>query len=718
MRLTAAATQRALVLGTSMLVCLGVMSAAPSARLGAQNRDSVNTRNALERDIRRFQQRWRDQWIKSMVERGEGISNWERDTLDNAYGNFTSRLLRLHALSCYAEYADFRQLHATPLDAFGNARRVRTSPQSYSSVQSRNGESLNLLLPARVHARGNDLSVCPRWIPEEEGIPPDEGERLDLALSPKRRDDIMQQRTALLERLEAAAQKSPADGWITGQRVRFLLDNYQFEPALEVAQECRADRAWCAALEGLVRTQSGEFALADRAFDRSLEGGVRAASGECADTTARPLFELGDRLSQRNTPCNEWRAITNTTWWLSDPLWSQPGNQRRAEHYARRTMLTLRTTLEEDERHIWRKSAAGDALQEVIMRYGWPSYTWWGGWDVDSRIATYTAERLRVQAEHPYTVKEYSTDRLAMVPSFSAIASPFDAVDSHWQWDKPENALRERWFPIEHMAPPVQLARMPEGQRVVLRRDSTVQFGWVIDKPVTLADSTNRSALRPVLFAGRDAASTREIVDTILTPGEPLRLAGSFDPEPVVLSLEVPARSPRDPSHRWRAGFVPPPSLAQMSDTSLAVSDPALVLLPFAGAAPPNHPDSVIAQLAGSTSLPRDTPVALYWESYGFGLGDTIDVEIRIARRDGSALRSVAAFFGVADAQRDSVSIRWREPDPGRNARALPALRSTVARAVSVDIGNLAPGSYVFIIEMKKTDGRMARGELRLEVRE
>ncbi len=711
------ACQRADVLAAIATACLLFTSAIPVSPLESQNRDSVQTRQRLERDIGRFQNRWRDQWQQSMIERGAGVFNFEnRELIDFEFGNYTPNILRLVALSCYAEYAPFPVLYALPLNAFEKAAQERATPTEYSSVQPGTDGVLNLLLPTRVNARGNDLAVCPRWIPEDEGIPPDEGERIDLALSIKRRSDIMKRRAELLATLGKAADNAPHDGWITGQRVRFLIDNFELEPALQVATDCTSSREWCSALAGLVLTQTGEFARADSAFDYAYAAGIAPRKLVCADTTARPLFELNARLSQNSASCDQWQAITQTTWWLSDPLWSVPGNARRAEHYARRTMLTLRTVRDEDERYNWRKSAAGDALEETIMRYGWPSHTWWGGSLVDNLIAEYAGKRLRLQPEYPYTAKEYAPDRIALVPDFAAVESPFTAVDSHWQWDKPEDAIRERWFPTEHTVPTLQLARLPEGQRVVLRRDSSLQFGWVIDNAVTQLDSADVSVHRAVLMAGENAATTRAVADTVLPRGASLKLAGTFAPTPVVLSLEIPQRSWLEASHRRREGFIPPPALSQMSDTSVALSDLALVRLPAAGARPPDHPDSAIAQLFGSTVLPREMPLALYWESYGFALGDTIDVEIRIVRRDGSTVRSVIAALGLTDAQRDSVSIRWREPDPGRNSRELPGIRPTVARALALDIRNLVPGNYSFIIEMRKPQGGVARNERRVEI--
>jgi hypothetical protein len=121
--------------------------------------------------------------------------------------------------------------------------------------------------------------------------------------------------------------------------------------------------------------------------------------------------------------------------------------------------------------------------------------------------------------------------------------------------------------------------------------------------------------------------------------------------------------------------------------------------------------------MTGSLQLPRTAPLALYWESYGFVPGDTVDVEIRIARReDVGALRRLGAALGVADGMRDSVSITWREPDPGRSAQEIPARIATVARAISVDLRNLVAGTYEFSVEMTRPDGVRARGVRRVTI--
>jgi hypothetical protein len=671
------------------------------AAVPAAPNDSIRLREALEGDIAKFQQRWRDLWLKSIIAGGGGWMNMEQVGVDERFGFYSPDLLRLSALNCYLDDAPLQLLFG------GRASRV----------PSRSGGTVPLLItaPRRITGQSTRASVCPQWIPLSLGITVDEGVRLDLALAPKTRTYAGALRRALIQRLDNAAEQFPGDQWITEQRVRFLLDNEDLTRALEVARSCDSSHGWCSALEGLVLAQSGNLVAAEAAFLRGARTPDGEAAGVCADTSARPLFNHDVRRAMRNASCGEWNAIEQRLWWLSKPLWKSEANERLVEHYARRTLLTLRTALDEDERYIWRRTAAGDALEEVIMRYGWPTHTWWGGYHIDGKIADF-AQARRNPAEYPYTVKEYAPDRVAVVPDFRAIANPFNALDSDWQWDRPENVAFERWFPQEHMQLGTRLARLPQGQSVMLRRDTSVLYGHVIDEPVYGLDPAETSALRAYMITSESPTDEPVVRNASIAVGRSLRVAAQLPSTPTVVSLEVPNRNENEVAYRRRFGLRPPPSLSQMGRNEVALSDPTFLLLPAFGAPAITNPDSALAHIASSTNLPRNVPLALYWESYGFAPNDTVDVQLRILRQDGSALRSIGAFFGVADARRDSVSIGWREPDRGRSTHVISAVRPAVARAVTVDVRSLEPGTYVFRVEMRRPGGVTAVSERRVEI--
>ncbi|MEP6832569.1 MAG: hypothetical protein ABJB74_04205, partial [Gemmatimonas sp.] len=121
--------------------------------------------------------------------------------------------------------------------------------------------------------------------------------------------------------------------------------------------------------------------------------------------------------------------------------------------------------------------------------------------------------------------------------------------------------------------------------------------------------------------------------------------------------------------------------------------------------------------MAGDLTFVRDEPIALYWESYGIAPGDTVDVELKF-RQDTpmNILQRIFGGIGIGG-DRDSVSIRWREPDPRHAAVLLTGAKPIIGRSVAVDLNALAGGTYVVIIEMRKGKTVSARSERRIVVK-
>src|SRR5688500_5137559 len=55
---------------------------------------------------------------------------------------------------------------------------------------------------------------------------------------------ITEARSALIGQLDSAAARNPADAWIAGQRVRYLIEGGRFQDAVSAARGCRADDWW------------------------------------------------------------------------------------------------------------------------------------------------------------------------------------------------------------------------------------------------------------------------------------------------------------------------------------------------------------------------------------------------------------------------------------------------------------------------------------------
>ena len=732
--------------GAAVRAALGLLAAFAVTPLAAQAPAPPANHARLTRDIERFQRTWRELWQRAFVQRKQVIVNLELLRGDLQYGNVTFEGRRYRSIVCSAGWIGESELAAAQANPQGGDVRYDLStprlsaterlvamvasrppgtaapdpdaPMSFDLHTATPGvpEVLNLWSSRRVRGDFDKGQVCPQWIPPEVGLPPDEGERLDLALPVGVRPIVVRARDSLLTRLRTASLAAPTDGWITGQRVRFAIDNGDLDEARDAVATCGADERWCRTLDGLVQAAAGDLAAADLAFRAGDAASMLGTRSRCADTAAFALLPAGPRRAAHRLPCAEQGALEERIWWLADPFWSVPGNPRYVEHQVRLAQIALRSALDEDERFIWRRVAGGEALRETFVRYGWPSHTYWGGWQLDEQINK-GRSRVMMEPNSPYTAKEYAPDRTALIPDWRALEQPFTAVPEDWDLVRADDADPDSWWPSEHMALLPRLFDLAPGQLALFRRDHTLRVGVAVDDPVRGLEQDVPGPLRVHWLAARAPDTIAVVADTTLEPGATLRANGDVLPGPTVLSLEVPGRAPFEVGHRRRSGFAAPPALAELPLDAVAVSEPVFMRLRTAGEPPPVDPDLVLARMAGSLNFRREAPLAVYWESYGIPVGDTADVELRIVRRDEtSAARQLGARLGLVDARRDSVSIRWREPDPGRAALLVATRLPTVGRALALNIGNLVPGRYAVRVLMRRSDGVLASAEREIEV--
>lgn len=689
-----------------------------ASALEVASADSSAVRRALLRNIRQFQSAWRLAWQRSEVSR-HGALQLALVREDISMGINSPEVARFRAIRCSAGFTGdgvlaMEQSNAPTGDFRTDTRTARSAVVERMRQGARAMEAISQQAQRAERNARDKSTVCAGWTPDTDYVPLDESDHPDLALMTALRPRLRRDRDTLLSRLAVAARRFPNDAWITGQRVRFALDQQDTAQAMQAVRLCRGDDAWCSALHGIVHERRGDLVQADAVFARAVALRRARANSDCSDSLL--VFVLDDASRQRlaNLPCAPRRALIDTLWWLADPLWSARGNERFVAHHARETWIRLRAAATEDERYTWRSEGGGEALRATIMRYGWPSHAYWGGRFLDEEISQ-ARESVRMEANPPYLAHEYSRGRNAFIPDASILFKPFDSAASAWDGHQAPATSTGQWWPREHMRHRTGVASMPQGQLVLLRRDTAILVAIAIDSAMperapdpieapaaTLLASTGPDHLRTLARVGHAADST-------------LRLSGYVRALPFVLAVEIESRVPHEPWHRLRHGVRPPAALSALTEADVAVSDPVLVQLPRRGATASAHPDTMLRQMRGSLSVRRDAPVALYWESYGFAPGDSVNVEIRIARRDeNGALRSIGAALGLADARRDSIRIAWQEPDPGRQSVALATRVPTISRAIAVDLRNLAAGSYVFAVVMSRTDGATARGERRV----
>jgi hypothetical protein len=698
--------------------------------------DSTGPRGPLKRAIGSFESQWRAMWqIQQFARHGQF------DTVAVYFDNRPreARVRRLWSLQC-------AQVTPGKVLAFS------------SGVEPRNHALAPIRMKPVVTSPDHGV-ICPLWYPPDDKQGNDESENIDLALYFTQRDSARMLRAQLIGRLENEQKKSPRDSWIVGQLVRFLHDQGDTARMIAVADQCQGDEIMCGRFRGFALAKARRLVEAETAFRRadSIESRLARKGGNCATAGYVTLFDVYAKAHWSAQSCVRQEQLLNNTWWLSDPLWSVPGSERYIEHQVRRLHVVLRSARSTDERYVWDKYGGGDSMRETIVRYGWPSHTFWAGWVAERGIGlemekfdpilrperkpppqristTRPAEPslsdsvFRMETPppprpvrilfRPLSSKEYFTDRTALLPNFAAIRDPFSLLPEHYLLTNPDLSEPDRWWPQEHMWLPYTIAPLDSGQSLMLRRDSSITYQHSIDDPLRKLDSAATGPSRAFLMGGTSANDTRELSNALIAKDLTLRLGATLTSNPIVLSTEIHHRTLNEPALRLRMGVHPPPTLRDMRAGDVAMSMPVFLRLPNRSMPLPTEEAEIKRYMAGSTQFSQNEVLALYWESYGLTPGDTVQVDLRIRRIDDrNVLRVIGAMFGVVASHRDSVSIKWTEPDGSRATKLLPADVPIIARTVAIDITGIAPGEYSALIEMRKGT-TVVRGERAFMVKE
>lgn len=563
-------------------------------------------------------------------------------------------------------------------------------------------------------------ATCPAWYPP--GLPALEDERLvlDGGLDRKLRLRIWAQRNALRVFLEQAAYSMPDDVRLTAQRVRFALDAGALRDAWAIATSCTAEGPECGLLRGLVLYRGGYAELADSTF---VAAATRMSAEErCAWNDVRVLLDPESRERYAAMDCAERADVEARLWWLADPLFLEPGNERRAEHFARRTHITLLAPLGDDGRLHFLPKKGGEAVIETLVRYGWPSQYYWAGPHVDRAHSAWlipppglARPPERADTAAPYVVPEYTHGRLHTIPIFAALLSPFEAAAGAWQLNAPADEYD--WWPAEHFARDRgRIVQLPIGQTAVLRRHDAARFLWAGDLEPGLLARKSGDTVRATLFASRAVAEVRSAGTYAARVGNPLVVDVPLQAGAALVAIELPGDSVR-PAARTRFGtFIPEPLSALGGAQALS---PPILFEPPADASAKLSDQEAVARMYGTTTFNRLSSVGVYWEGYGFSANDTVEVELRVERQDRPGIVGrVIGVFGIGDEREAGGALRWTDV-PG-SARAVQILEGDVPvqmRNVIVDLSGLARGTYLLKLSMKTQRRPAVSSERMFELR-
>ena len=472
----------------------------------------------------------------------------------------------------------------------------------------------------------------------------------DADSAPPEPEKVAPARNKLVATLDAAARLLPGDRWLAGQRVRYLVEAHRYDDALVAAGECRAAAGWCGSLTVLALHARGDYLAADSAVDATLA--AMAPAERCEAVNLEHVAGEPLRRTFRDASCAARDSLAARWMWLARPWYSRAGNPVRSELIARRVMATLAG----ESRSPFSPSIGRD-LQELVVRYGWPT-----GW---ARLPVPTSS-MGLPADGG-AVGYDAAGSLAFGPLGSTVLDPTAAGDDGWRID-------DRAAPARFVAPNARAVGKVARRIALFRRGDSV---LVVAAYEAANDTVLRRAVAPraSLVLLRDEHTAPIVVDSADTARAGVLIANA-PWRPRLVAVEV-YDSATARGARSRDGVA-------AEDTAGGAIGLSSLLL-FAGdTLPPARLDSVFARaIAGR--IAQDAKLGLFWEMYGVPEGQRVTASIGLVPEPSGGLRRLGEMIGVVE-PRTPVRLTWEDA---------PAIDGSIGgRALLLGLDGIPPGRY------------------------
>ena len=427
-------------------------------------------------------------------------------------------------------------------------------------------------------------------------------------------------RGELLAVLARTSIADPEDGWIAGQRVRYLIEAGEWKEAADFAgRDCRAAGWWCAALQATALHVGQQYPEADAAFNRALA----AMPGEqrCAWTDPRVIADAA--LARQLPPefCRKEPDVIAAIWKLGQPLWLTGGNDLRTEQLARHTMIEIL------DRSAVVSDFSGWDHREMVLRYGWDEW--------------YSRAQNTVSAYPSESVIGHSRS-----PSYYFLPRSLSGVRGLQQvtWRLTDSLARSRYAPrhVKRMAElPHQLARFT-------RNDSMLLLAAFRVSDASLARDDTRAGLALWTGGGTEIHGATSIG----------RISALTGVRRAFASVEVHGVRSR---HAQRSRYAIAPLNCQ---PSWCLSDLLFIEAPAADSAP--EPEEALRHALDEPSIAAGEPLGVYWELQSGEGGAPIRVSLTVTPVRVSVLRRMASSLRLA---RPVTPVRLQWQTPPRRAR-------------------------------------------------
>lgn len=468
---------------------------------------------------------------------------------------------------------------------------------------------------------------------------------------PRRRQ--LEQVAGLLTALGEAAAARPDDALAFAQVVYAHTRLSDFQETLAVAGECTFVAWWCELLLGMVHERGGRPAEAAAYFRSALPDSDPALAALL--TGIGDLLDGKDRSAYQRLTGRERSDFEQRFWWLTNPMWSIPGNDRWTAHIRRGVESVLHRTLLEA-----RGGEHGYPHQGLLVRRG-PEDSW-------SPMPTPTPRWTSLRAA-----------RYRFTP-VSAITDGIGALQYKLEAERDD----ERYTPATYgpvFQVPAQFARFRTDDSLIVVAAARLD-GVQLVAPRTVLLVSDGPGSFPV-FLRAPPHTTRPVFEAVVPQA------------PVAVSVE--SFDARRAVARARTGLLP------LETDGIVLSDPLLVLP--SGLDLPGSRDEAVDRMLETAAIETGDKLAVYWEAYGVVSGWPLQVTLSVeGERPGLLTRALRAFR-IRSAPR-MPEVFWEHT----------VAATTEPMAMDVDIRNLADGEYALKIEVAGPYGLVATAERQFTV--
>lgn len=453
-----------------------------------------------------------------------------------------------------------------------------------------------------------------------------------------------------LEVVTKAAVRYPASGYLTGQAIYALVKYKLPIRAMQLVQRCRASPWWCDALHGYALQKMGAPEDASRFLRKAMEEAPDSIS--CGYTDATWLLSDWDTRQDPFTPpgsrehaaawdCARREAVSDTIWWLSDPLYSVPGNERWGENVVRFLTARFQREIDEEKPFLYSRTIRRPVRwAETVRRGTWNSYA---------------------PPRGEYTSKGAARYHFVPAVGVEDLSSPEWHLEAHLN----QEGYTPPGRPFSEI--PAQVARFRHGDSLRIAVATTLRDAPVEPDPDSASwlIFTDGPRSFPLKLEGR-------------VHGDRSVFVGEVAPRRYVTSLEVRG----DSTIGWHRQTVDP----------LETGGPGLSDLLLYRPTGPADPDSLLLAaglMLGSTTVDKEDDLGVYWETYGLP-ADSAKAHVSFSVTLVPAGGGVGALLGrlIPGGGQEWGRVAWTEPGEAGTHR----------RAIDLDLTDVDPGAYTLVL--------------------